>query len=211
MPKWGRRRVSRLHRLHGRGVPRARTPRRGAARDVVEEAEDAFGEQRRGLLVVRRQAAVSEQMIVNGVEEQLRVWGRRAQLGRRRGRLPQRSTGRPSCRGPAPEHRWATRRRTPRSAGRRNNRAPCAPSPSLGEHLRGHDTEGEPWRTSSWGSASAAVRPRPRSPVHSRKAGEPPRHRRRPCRRGDRHVRLHVIGSAEAFCEVADPCVTPCP
>jgi hypothetical protein len=45
-------------------------------RDVVEEADDASLEQRRGALVVARQAAISEQVLMAGVQEQLRAFYR---------------------------------------------------------------------------------------------------------------------------------------
>src|SRR6188508_475979 len=56
---------------------------RGRASDTLEEREDALREELRGALVVARQAAVREVVLVPRVEEELRVLGRRDELARR--------------------------------------------------------------------------------------------------------------------------------
>src|ERR687897_889778 len=60
-------------------VARPRTRHGAQLRDLVEEGQHTFCEQRCGVFVVRRQAGVGEQVLLAGIEEQFGVRGRRDQ------------------------------------------------------------------------------------------------------------------------------------
>ena len=118
--------------------------RRRRVGDVVEEGEDAFGEQHLRGPVIGRQAAVGEQVLVTGVDEQLGLRGRRhelaggvevAVLGEERVGLHPVNLDRNAVRPRAAE---LGRRQT----GVEEHGALC-PLPGLGQHLRGHHAERE--------------------------------------------------------------------